>query len=36
MKRESITIDRKMLAELAVNNPKVFRAVVDKVREARA
>ena len=33
MKAKSITIDRKMLADLAVNNPKAFEAIVKTVKE---
>jgi large subunit ribosomal protein L20 len=29
---KKITLNRKMLAELAINNPKVFEAVVNKVK----
>ncbi len=32
MKKASIDIDRKMLAELAVNDPAAFGAIVDKVK----
>ena len=30
LNKANIKIDRKMLAELAVNNPEAFKAVVDK------
>jgi large subunit ribosomal protein L20 len=33
MKAKNITIDRKMLADLAVNNPKAFEAIVNTVKE---
>lgn len=33
MKAKNITIDRKMLAELAVNNPEAFKAIVNTVKE---
>ncbi len=33
MKAKNITIDRKMLADLAVNNPKAFEAIVKTVKE---
>ena len=32
MKKASIDIDRKMLAELAVNDPAAFGSIVDKVK----
>jgi large subunit ribosomal protein L20 len=32
MKKAAIDIDRKMLAELAVNDPAAFGAIVDKVK----
>ena len=32
MKKASIEIDRKMLAELAVNDPAAFGSIVDKVK----
>ena len=35
LKKSSIDIDRKILAELAVNQPEVFKALVDKVQSAR-
>ncbi len=34
VKKAGIEIDRKVLAELAVNEPKTFEAVVDKARAA--
>ena len=33
MKAKNITIDRKMMAELAVNNPEAFKAIVNMVKE---
>ena len=33
MKAKNITIDRKMLSELAVNNPAAFKAIVTAVKE---
>ena len=33
MKAKNITIDRKMLSELAVNNPDAFKAIVNSVKE---
>lgn len=35
LKKQDIKIDRKMLAELAVNQPAAFKAIVDKVKEAK-
>ena len=35
MKAKNITIDRKMLADLAVNNPKAFEAIVNTVKEKK-
>jgi len=35
LKKSSIEIDRKILADLAVNQPEVFKALVDKVHSAR-
>ncbi len=32
LKKHDITLNRKMLAELAVNNPDAFKALVDSVR----
>jgi large subunit ribosomal protein L20 len=34
LKKANIAIDRKMLAELAVNNPSAFAAVVQTARES--
>lgn len=34
MKAAHIDIDRKILSELAVNNPKEFSSIVDKVKQA--
>jgi large subunit ribosomal protein L20 len=34
LKKADIAIDRKMLAELAVNNPSAFAAVVQTARES--
>ena len=33
MKAKNITVDRKILAELAVNNPEAFKAIVNTVKE---
>ena len=33
MKAKNITIDRKMLSELAVNNPEAFKSIVNMVKE---
>ena len=33
MKAKNITLDRKMLAELAVNNPEAFKKIVNTVKE---
>ena len=33
MKAKNITVDRKMLAELAVNHPKAFEKIVNTVKE---
>ena len=33
LKAKNITIDRKMLAELAVNHPEAFKKIVNTVRE---
>lgn len=33
MKAKNINIDRKMLAELAVNNPEAFKTIVNTVKE---
>lgn len=33
MKAKNITIDRKMLSDLAVNNPEAFKAIVNTVKE---
>ena len=33
MKSKNINIDRKMLAELAVNNPEAFKTIVNTVKE---
>ncbi len=33
MKAKGITLDRKMLAELAVNNPEAFKTIVNTVKE---
>ncbi len=35
MKAKNITIDRKMLADLAVNNPKAFEAIANTVKEKK-
>jgi len=35
LKAKNVNIDRKMLAELAVNQPKAFEAVVNTVKEAK-
>jgi large subunit ribosomal protein L20 len=33
LKKNSITLNRKMLAELAVNEPSAFKAIVDSVKK---
>jgi len=33
MKAKNITVDRKILADLAVNNPEAFKAIVNTVKE---
>lgn len=33
MKKKGITLDRKVLAELAVNNPEAFKQIVNTVKE---
>lgn len=33
MKAKNITIDRKILSDLAVNNPEAFKAIVNTVKE---
>ncbi|MBQ2660089.1 50S ribosomal protein L20 [Candidatus Saccharibacteria bacterium] len=33
MKAKNITVDRKILSELAVNNPEAFKAIVNAVKE---
>lgn len=33
LKKADLPIDRKLLSELAVNDPQVFKIIVDKVRE---
>ena len=35
LKKANINIDRKMLAELAVNQPKAFEAIVNTVKETK-
>ena len=35
LKQREITIDRKILAELAVNQPEAFKAIVNTVKEAK-
>ena len=35
LKKATIEIDRKILAELAVNQPEAFKALVDKAQSAR-
>ena len=35
LKKQDIKIDRKILAELAINQPAAFKAIVDKVKEAK-
>ena len=35
LKKATIEIDRKILAELAVNQPKVFKALVEKAQSVR-
>ena len=33
LKKNNIELDRKVLANLAVNDPQIFKAIVDKVKE---
>ena len=33
MKKQNITVDRKILAELAVNQPSAFKAIVEKAKQ---
>jgi len=35
LKKNKIDIDRKILADLAVNNPKVFKKIVDQLKGAK-
>ena len=35
LKRQNVEIDRRVLADLAVNEPETFRALVDKAQSAR-
>jgi ribosomal protein L20 len=35
LKKNGTTIDRKMLAELAVSQPEAFKAIVNTVKEAK-
>ncbi len=35
LKQKGVTIDRKMLAELAVNQPEAFKAIVNTVKETK-
>lgn len=35
LKQKGVNIDRKMLAELAVNQPKAFEAIVNTVKETK-
>jgi len=35
LKKAGVTLDRKVLAELAVNHPKAFEAVVDTAKSAK-
>lgn len=35
MKKQGISVDRKILAELAVHQPEAFKAIVAKVKEAK-
>ena len=35
LKKSSIEIDRKILADLAVNQPETFKAIVEKAQSAR-
>lgn len=34
LKTKGIALDRKILAELAINDPKAFRAIVDSIKSA--
>ncbi len=35
MKKQGINVDRKILSELAVHQPEAFKAIVNKVKEAK-
>lgn len=35
LKKNNVTIDRKILAELAVNQPAAFKAIIDTVKETK-
>lgn len=35
LKKNNVTIDRKILAELAVNQPEAFKAIVNTVKETK-
>lgn len=35
LKKLNIELDRKVLSELAINNPNEFKALVDKIKEAK-
>ncbi len=35
LKQQGITLDRKILAELAVNQPEAFQAIVDQVKQEK-
>lgn len=35
LKQKNVTVDRKILAELAVNQPKAFEAIVNTVKETK-
>ena len=35
LKKATIQIDRKILAEMAVNQPEIFKALIEKAQSAR-
>ena len=35
MKKQGVNVDRKILSELAVHQPEAFKAIVNKVKEAK-
>ena len=35
IKKAEIDIDRKILADLAANNPETFKSIIDKIRQTK-